>query len=213
LKGHPPARPPNVLLLPKLFTRFTRHIHCDRLKSRVRSKFFLVLLTALSIVTLVVLSYKENGMKTYPSYKTSSMSGFRMTHKEEGKIRWELISEKATFPEGNKEVILKDLLMRIYQDTDYTSGRYEIALRGGSGIYKIEENDLTISKPVEIDIEEAKLTTDSITWNGKEGLITTQNNITFAGKNFLIEGRGLTAKIKDQQIRILKDVKGTFYTY
>jgi len=172
----------------------------------VRSKLFLVLLTALSIGTLVVLSYKENGVKTYPSYKTSSMRGFRLTHKEGDKIRWELISEKATFPEGNKEVILKDLIMRIYQE-------YEIALRGGSGVYDIQENNLTIHKPVEIDIEEAKLTTDSLTWDGKEGLITTQNNITFAGKNFLIEGTGLTAKIKDQQIRILKDVKGTFYTY
>jgi LPS export ABC transporter protein LptC len=172
----------------------------------VRGKLFLILLGALTIGTLVVLSYKENGVKTYPSYKTSSMRGFRLTHREEDKIKWELLSEKAIFPEGKKEVILKDLTMRIHQE-------YEIALRGGSGVYDIQRNNLIINRPVEIAIEEAKLTTDSLTWDGKEGLITTQNNITFAGRNFLIEGTGLTAKIKDQQIRILKDVKGTFYTY
>lgn len=170
----------------------------------MKGKFFLVLLAALAIGTLIVLSYKENGVKIYPSYKTSSMRGFRLTHKEGDKIKWELISEKATFPEGKKEVILKGLTMRIHQG-------YEIALTGGSGIYDIQEKNLTINKPVEIDIKEAKLTTDSLTWNGKEGLITTQDSIILKGKNFLIEGTGLTAKIKDQQIRILEDVKGTFY--
>jgi LPS export ABC transporter protein LptC len=170
----------------------------------MRSKFFLVLLTALAVGILVILSSRGNGVKTYPLYKTSSMRGFHLTHKESGKIKWELIAEKATFPEGNKDVVLKNLTMRMHHEREFT-------VRGGSGIYNIQKKNLTINKPIEIDIEGDKLTTDSLTWNGERGVITTKDSIKFKGKNFLIEGTGLIAKIKDQQIRILKNVKGIFY--
>jgi LPS export ABC transporter protein LptC len=170
----------------------------------MKNKVFLIVLTTLAIGTLVILSYRENGVKTYPSYKTSSMSGFRLTHKENDEIRWELMAEKATFPEGNKEVFLDDLNMRILHDRD-------IALSGGSGIYNINNKTLVINKPIEIDIEGAILTTDSLLWNGQSRILSTEEHIRFQDKNFLIEGTGLNAVIKDQQIRILKNVKGTFY--
>lgn len=170
----------------------------------MRNRFFLVLLAALAVVTLIVLSYREDGLKKYPSYKTSSMNGFHLTHKKSDKIKWELAAEKATFPEGNNKIILKGLTMRIHHDR-------ELTLRGGSGIYNIQKKNLTINKPIEIDLEGAKLTTDSLTWDGEGGAITTKDNIRVEGKNFLIEGTGLTAKLTDQQIRILENVKGIFY--
>jgi LPS export ABC transporter protein LptC len=170
----------------------------------MRSKVFVVFLTALAIGTLIILSYRENGIKTYPSYKTSSMRGFRLTQREGDKIQWEIISENAKFPEGNKEVVLDNLTMKIHH-------KYEITLKGGSGVYKIKEKNLTITKPIQIDIQGDTLTTDSLTWNGEKELITTKDMITFKGKNFLIEGSGLSAKVRNQQIKILENVKGTFY--
>ncbi len=169
----------------------------------MRSKFFVVLLTILAVGILIVLSYKENGIKTYPSYKTSSMRGFHLTHKDGNKIKWELISENATFPEGNREVILKDLTMKIHE--------YKIALTGGSGTYNIQDKNLIINRPIKIDIDGNKLTTDSLMWNGDKELISTNDAIKFEGKNFLIEGIGLIAKTENQQIRILENVKGIFY--
>ncbi len=68
-----------------------------------------------------------------------------------------------------------------------------------------------MKKPVEITIEGARLTTDSLTWNGQRGLLVTSAPIQFQDENFLIEGTGLSADVHDQRIRILKDVKGTFY--
>jgi LPS export ABC transporter protein LptC len=170
----------------------------------MRGKFFLILLTGLAIIILVVLSYREDGVKTYPSYKMSSMRGFRLIHKENDEIKWELTAEKATFPRGEKEVLLNDLFMKVHHDR-------ELALKGGSGVYNIREKTLVINKPIEIDIEGAKLTTDSLVWNGKKGLLTSREPIKFSEKNFLIEGTGLTANVKDQRIRIMKDVKGIFY--
>lgn len=170
----------------------------------MKGKLFLVLLTSLAVGILVILSYRENGVETSPSYKTSSMHGFHLTHKESDEVKWELVADKATFPEGNKKIILKDLTMKIYQER-------ELTLRGGSGIYNIKNKNLVINKPIEVDIEEARLTTDSLTWNSENGEITTSDSIKFKGRNFLIEGTGLTAKIKNQQIRVLKNVKGIFY--
>ncbi len=170
----------------------------------MKSRFRLLLLVIVAVAFLVVMSYRENGVKTYPSYKTSSMRGFHLTHKDSDKIKWELIAEKATFPEGNKKIILNDLTMKMYHEREYT-------LRGGSGIYNIQRNKLAINKPIEIAVEDAKLTTDSLTWNGESGVVTSKDRIKFQGNNFLIEGIGLTAKIKDQQIRILQNVEGVFY--
>ena len=170
----------------------------------MNNKFFVALLTVLAIIILTILSYKENGIKTYPSYKTSSMHGFRLTHKEDNKVKWELTSEDATFPEGNEEVILNNLTMKIYHNR-------EITLTGGSGIYRLRDKNLTINKPIVIDIEGDRLTTDSLTWNGDEDMITTDDRIKFKGKNFIIEGTGLSAKTRNQQIKVLEDVKGIFY--
>lgn len=170
----------------------------------MKGKFLVLLLSIVVIWVLITLTYKENGLKTYPLYKTSSIQGFHLTHKEEGKARWEFMAENATFPEGNKEIVLKNLSIMVHHDSEFI-------LTGGSGVYNIQEKNLVINSPVEIDIEGAKLTTDSLTWNGKEELITTPNGIKLKGKNFQIEGTGLTAKIRDQQLRIQKNVKGVFY--
>ncbi len=170
----------------------------------MKSKIFLVLLTALAVGVLIVFGYRGNGVKTYPSYKTSSISGFRLTHKESNKIKWELLAEKTTFPEGEKEIFLENLIMTVNQERKFI-------VKGGSGVYNIKEKKLMIRKPVEIDIEGATLTTDSLVWNGEKGIVTTEDNIRFQGENFTIEGSGLSVKVKNQQIRILKDVKGIFY--
>ncbi len=66
-------------------------------------------------------------------------------------------------------------------------------------------------RPVVVDMDGNRLTTDSLTWNSDNGLISTRDAIKFEGKNFLIEGTGLIAKTQNQQVKILDNVKGTFY--
>lgn len=170
----------------------------------MKGKFFLFSLAALAAGFLIVASYRDNGVKTYPSYKTSSMSDFRLTHKEHDQVKWELVAEKATFPQDEKKVFLKALTMTVHQDRS-------LSLLGGSGVYNIPGKTLVIHEPIEIDIEGAKLTTSSLTWNGKNGMLTTADRIRFEDKNFLIEGKGLTAEVKNRKIRVLNNVKGVFY--
>jgi LPS export ABC transporter protein LptC len=75
----------------------------------------------------------------------------------------------------------------------------------------IDKGDVIINKPVEINIRDAKFTTDTLTWDSKNGLITTDDYIRFSGKKFRIEGKGLTAETKLHKVMILSDVKGIFY--
>jgi LPS export ABC transporter protein LptC len=170
----------------------------------MKIKFFFFFSLALSLAVLIILGYKETDVTVAPLYKTSSMQGLHITHKTGGRIKWELTAKDANFPSGNKEVIIRSLKLKIYNDP-------EIYLTGGSGIYKIEGENLTINKPVEINIRDAKFTTDSLTWDSGSELITTKDNIRFTGKNFLIEGEGLVAKTKEQKMKILSNVKGIFY--
>ncbi len=170
----------------------------------MKGKFLLVLSIASALGILIVLSYRENGIKTDSSHQTSSMQGFHLTQKEGDEIRWELSAESAVFPEGINKVILKTLTMRIHHTP-------ELTLTGGGGIYNIQKNFFTIDKPVKVIMDSSILTTDSLVWNGEEELITSPDNIKLTGKNFLIEGTGLAIRVRKQEVKILKDVKGTFY--
>ncbi|MBI4654100.1 MAG: LPS export ABC transporter periplasmic protein LptC [Nitrospirae bacterium] len=166
-------------------------------------------LSALSIILLlgaliIYNRYKEDGLSAHTLYRTSSMQGFHLIHKEGGRIGWELIADSAIFPQGNNEVLLKDLNMKIYQDQF-------IILTGKEGNYSIDEKILVVDKTVEVKIDNSVLNTDSLIWDGNKEVITTQDNIKFRGKTFSIEGRGLTVIVKDQQVKVLNDVKGIFY--
>jgi len=170
----------------------------------VKIKLLLVFLITGLIIELIILSYSENGIKLDLAYKASYIQDFHLTYKDGDKMRWELVSEKAIFPKEGKEVILKGLTMLIHN-------KDKITLTGGSGIYNIQNENLVVGSPVEIDIRGTKLITDSLTWDVRGELITTSDAVRFRGGNFLIEGKGLTASIKDQRIKILGDVKSTFY--
>jgi len=170
----------------------------------MKAKFFFFFSLALALGVLVVVGHKDTDVTVNPLYKTSSMDGLHITHKEGSIIRWELNADNAVLPSGNEQVIVKWLDLKIYDDP-------VIYLTGGSGIYDIEGGDLAINGMVKINIRDVQFTTDSLKWSGTEELLSTKDSVRFTGNKFLIEGKGLSAKIKDQKMKILDNVKGTFY--
>ncbi|MEW6600185.1 MAG: LPS export ABC transporter periplasmic protein LptC [Nitrospirota bacterium] len=132
------------------------------------------------------------------------MENLYLKHKEGDTIKWELSSDKAVLPLGNKEVFLESLVLKINQTP-------EIYLTSGSGIYELEQGNISLNKPVELKIRDAVFATDSLKWNSKEELITSNDRIQLSGGSFLITGTGLSAKVQEQQVRITKDVKAIFY--
>ncbi len=169
-----------------------------------KKKFYWFLTALLVIGVLVILNYNEGNVKISPSYQSSTMQQLHLTHKEDNTVKWELSAKSAIFPIGNKEVFLESLGLKINHSP-------EIYLTSGSGIYKIEKGYFILKKPVELNIKDAKFITNSLKWNSKNELITTDDAIKFIGKTFLIEGRGLSAKTKQQEVRILNNVEAIFY--
>ena len=132
------------------------------------------------------------------------MKNLYLKHREGNEVKWELSSDKAILPVGNKEVFLTSLALKINQSP-------EIYLTSGSGVYDIEQENVLLNQSVELTIKDATFTTDTLKWDSKNDLITTEDNIKFTGSSFLITGTGLAAKAKEQKVRIIKDVKAIFY--
>lgn len=170
----------------------------------MKAKIILSLIITIILTVLILYGYREEDLRVSPSYKSSSMHGLHLTHKIGDKVKWELRAEDATMPEGEGEIIINSLKLTVYND-------YGINLSAGGGSYIIEDKVLKINGPVEINMKDASLLTDTLTWDGRDGVIRTDKVITFKGKNFYIEGTGLEVKIRDERLQILKDVKGTFY--
>jgi LPS export ABC transporter protein LptC len=169
-----------------------------------KKKYFGILFIFLAIITLLLLSYyKEQGITIQPSYQTSSMQDLHLTHREDDKIKWELLAKEATFSKGEKEIFLKSLGLKINQAP-------EIYLTSGNGVYETEKGNISLVESVEINIKNTKFMTNTLKWDSKSELLTTEDTVKFSGKNFLIEGTGLAASVKQQKIRILKNVKATF---
>ncbi len=132
------------------------------------------------------------------------MYDLQMTHKEHDKVEWELSASKALFPMDKKEIQLKSIDLTI----NYSP---KIYITSVNGTYEVEKGNITLDETVEFNTEDTKFTTDTLRWNSKNELVTTQDPVKFSGKSFFIEGNGLTANINLQQIRILKNVKAVFY--
>lgn len=170
----------------------------------IRTRVFWILSIFLIIGILILLNFSEDNVRISPSYQTSSMKELHLTHKNNNAVQWELSAAKAIIPEGEKEIFLKSLSLRINKSP-------QILLTSSTGTYKIEKGSVTLDNPVELSMEDKKFLTSSLTWNEKDELITTEAPITFRGKNFLIEGTGLTAHVKKQKVKVTKHVKATFY--
>ncbi len=158
----------------------------------------------LIIGTLVILNLGGKNVKINPSYQTSSMKDLFLTHKEEGVVKWELSADKALMPIGKKEIYLNDLKLKINEQTD-------IFLTSGSGLYEVEEENITLNKPVELKMKDTTFQTTTIKWNSADEFITTDDAVQFVGNKFRIVGKGMTAQLDKEKVRIINDVKAVFY--
>ena len=164
-----------------------------------------VLILIIAISALIFISYyKEQGVIIQPTYQTSSMQDLHLTHRENDKIKWELTAREAIFPSGKKEIILKILGLKINQSP-------EIYVTSSNGTYETEKGDIVLNESVEMNIKDAKFTTNTLKWDSTRELLTSDDNVKFSGSDFLIEGTGLSATVTQQKIKILKNVKATFY--
>jgi LPS export ABC transporter protein LptC len=170
----------------------------------MKEKSFLVLSIILILGILIILGYKEDSINISPSYRTSSMRGIHLNHREGNDLKWELLADTATFPEDKKEIIIDSLELKILNEPG-------IKITGGKGIYDINSKDLSVRDRIKIFLSNGIFRTDSLKWKSSENIITTANNVEFTNDNFTIKGTGLIAEVREERVRILKNVTGIFY--
>jgi LPS export ABC transporter protein LptC len=170
----------------------------------IKSRFFWIISATFVIAILIILNYNSRSITMSPSYRTSSMSSLHLKHREENRVKWELSSDRAILPMENKEIFLESLTLKINQDP-------EIYLTSGKGMYDVDKGNVTLNETVKLSIKDSTFTTDSLNFDSKEELITTEDDIKLTGGSFLINGTGLSAQVKQEQVRIIKDVKAVFY--
>ena len=170
----------------------------------LKGRFFWIIASILVVALLIVLNYNESNVKILPSYQTSSMEKLYLKHKDGSRVQWELTSERATLPTGNREVLLETLALKINQTP-------EIYVTSGNGVYEVESGDMTLRNSVELKMKDSTFMTDSLNWNSADEIIDTDDDVKLVGGNFFITGSGLVSHVKQEQVRIVKDVKAIFY--
>lgn len=170
------------------------------------NKTRLVVIASILMVAgiVVVLNYSETDVKIHPSFQTSSMKNLHLVRKDNNEVKWELSADEAIIPEKRKNVFLTSISLKINKSP-------EVYLTSGTGSYAIEDENITLNDPVVLHMEDKKFITHSLTWSSKDELITTMDPVQFTGENFVINGTGLAAEIKQQNVKITNNVKAIFY--
>lgn len=170
----------------------------------INRKYFAVLSVFLIIVVFWVITYyKGQTIKLQPSFETSSMQDLYLKHREGNEVKWELSAGQAVFPMGKEEIFLTSIGLKINRSP-------EMYLTSGNGIYHINSGNVDLSNSVRMNVRDTVFTTSTMKWNSREDLITSSEDVRFSGEKFVVEGTGISAEIKNQKVRILKNVKATF---
>lgn len=134
--------------------------------------------------------------------RDSFIEGLKIIHKKDGKNIWTLDAKRADIVENEGKAKLTDIAMTI-EDKGMT-------IHAGNGLYDMSNRNLTLHGSITADAKDYTIIADSAEWNNSTGEIKTVGDVRVESKKFNVKGAGMEAK-SDQKVRILKNVKATFY--
>jgi len=132
----------------------------------------------------------------------SFIEGLKILHQKNGITVWTLNARKADFVEGEDKAELADISVVVQKNG--------MVLYADKGVYDLSAQSFTTDGAVRAEAKDYTITADSIDYEASSGEIKTDGWIKVEGKNFKVEGRGMKADA-GQEVKILNDVKATFY--
>ncbi|MBI5187880.1 MAG: LPS export ABC transporter periplasmic protein LptC [Nitrospirae bacterium] len=132
----------------------------------------------------------------------SFIEGLRIVQKKDGNIIWTLTAEKADIIESKSKANLSNIIMAVEKNG--------LVLYTDNGIYNLSNRNFTTKGKLRAESKDYTIMTESIDWEASSGKVKTKDGIIVEGKNFKVEGTGMETN-PGQKVRILKDVKATFY--
>jgi LPS export ABC transporter protein LptC len=87
-------------------------------------------------------------------------------------------------------------------------GVYQSTLTAMRGLVRQKQQTFFVWGDVVVKNDTSKIESQSLQWDAKRNLITTDDFVRFERRNDIISGYGLEADSKLENVRILRDVKG-----
>jgi len=88
------------------------------------------------------------------------------------------------------------------------SGQFQSTLTAKRGLVRQKRETFTVWGDVVVANDTSRLETQSLDWDTKRGLITTDDFVRFQRRDDVVTGYGMEADSKLENVRILRDVKG-----
>lgn len=128
--------------------------------------------------------------------RSFSLSGFS----ESGKKTW--------LVKGKSADILSDVINLYDIDADSYGEKVTVNLKSDEGVFDRSSNNIKLKKNVVIVTDEGtRLTTDTLSWDAKQELISTADYVFIERKDMDIEGTGASTQPDLKMAKLNKDIK------
>jgi LPS export ABC transporter protein LptC len=179
---------------------------------RIRLILLFVAAVAVSVVVGMAIGNKKQqiviktdipqAVRNSPSVELKNVA-YSTTNNDNFK-EWDLDAESAQYLQGEKRVILGNLLVSVYRPNGKV---YKI--RGQHGEFNTESRDIKMRGAIwGVMPDNTTIQTESVDYDHAKRLITTQDKI-FIGRNskFALEGKGMIIDLAKEKMTILSNVK------
>lgn len=164
--------------------------------------FIMVGLSFLFAFTLFILLGEKGEHNNFKIKGNSFIEGLKILHIENDNTVWTLTAKKAELRESENIADLSDITVIVPKNS--------FKLYADKGIYDLSTQSFRARSEIKAESKDYKILTSLIDYETSSGRIKTDENIKVDGKRFKVEGKGMSVD-SDRKIRILKDVKATFY--
>lgn len=155
-----------------------------------------------ALILFVVLGSERDEHDTFKIKGNSFIEGLKILHEEGGDAVWTLTARKADLRESDNMADLSDVTVVVPKNG--------LRLYADKGVYDLTNKKFTTQSEIKAETKDYKITTSLIDYEASSGKIKTEEMIKVDGKRFKVEGKGMTVD-SERKVRILKDVKATFY--
>jgi len=149
-----------------------------------------------------ILRSEKEISKDFQIKGSSFFEGLKILQKKDSNVIWTLLAKRADFIEDEHIVKLSDITMTVQKNG--------VVFYADKGTYNLSNKNFTAEGPIRAKATDYTIIADSIAYDNSSGNFKTEGPIAVEAKRFKVDGKGMKID-SEQKVRILNDVKATFY--
>jgi lipopolysaccharide export system protein LptC len=140
------------------------------------------------------------------SQADAGINHFTFKHSKAGAVQWQVEAERARLVESEHRADLEQVRVTLFGERGW-----ELRAAGDEGAINTATKDFVLlnrNGPIEIELQGGyRVYTNHLAWTDQSHQVTTQDQLRMTGEGIEVTGRGLLARLDDQEFRILDDVR------